>query len=107
MTFASFSENLKRLPPVTHLAALELVDANGHVAAHIPNAPGKIGSLTIYAALAAKYGQIGPDAASEGLALFAEHTQEARKSPGSHPNIDRLLAIIESGVQYQVRHISA
>jgi hypothetical protein len=27
------------------------------------------------------------------LAVFAEHTADARNRPGAHPNVDRLLAI--------------
>ena len=37
------------------------------------------------------------DAARHGLALYAEHTADARARPGAHPNIDRLLAIAEQG----------
>ena len=36
-------------------------------------------------------------AARHGLALYAEHTADARARPGAHPNIDRLLAIAEQG----------
>ena len=34
-------------------------------------------------------------AAMEGLTLFADHTNDAEKNPGKHPNIDRLLKGIE------------
>jgi hypothetical protein len=47
--------------------------------------------------LLTKYGVINAAAAAEGLALYAEHTQDARQNPGKHPNIDRLLAIEASG----------
>lgn len=103
----TFAEHLRQLPPVTHLAALELIDANGQVAASIENKPGKAGSLAVYHALAAKHGGIHRVAAEEGLALFAEHTEAARQHPGSHPNIDRLFDILASGHGYSVRLIPA
>lgn len=103
----AFADNLRQLPPVTHLAALELLDDAGQVIAQIPNQPGKAGSLAVYAALAAKHGSITVAAAEEGLALFAEHTEAARQHPGSHPNIDRLLEVIASGKGYTVRTIPA
>lgn len=100
-----FADNLKQLPPISHLAALELLDCDGQVVATIENKPGKAGSLAVYAALAAKHGSINAAAAQEGLALFAEHTQDARAHPGSHPNIDRLLDILASGAALRVKLI--
>jgi hypothetical protein len=35
------------------------------------------------------------DAAKEGLKLYAEHTEDAEINPGKHPNIDRLVSVIE------------
>lgn len=103
----AFADNLKQLPPITHLAALQLLDAAGGVAATIENKPGKAGSLAVYAALAGKHGSINAAAAQEGLDLFAEHTLDARAHPGKHPNIDRLLEIIASGKGFAVKLIEA
>ena len=103
----TFAEHLRQLPPVTHLAALELIDANGQVVANIENKPGKAGSLAVYHALAAKHGGINRAAAEEGLVLFAEHTEAARQHPGSHPNIDRLFDIVASGLGHSVCLIPA
>lgn len=102
----AFADNLQQLPSIDHLAALQLIDAQGNVAATIPNEPGKAGSVRLYAALAAKYGRINVAAAQEGLELFAEHTEAARQHPGSHPNIDRLLQVIASGQTYDVKLIA-
>lgn len=93
----SFADNLQQLPTIDHLAELQLLDAQGQCIASIPNQPGKAGSVRLYAALAAKYGSITVEAAREGLQLFAEHTEAARQHPGSHPNIDRLFDVIQSG----------
>jgi hypothetical protein len=41
------------------------------------------------------YGEISLDAAVEGLSLFAEHTGDAENCPGKHPNVDRLLDLLE------------
>lgn len=103
----AFADNLKTLPSIAHLAALELVDANGSVVASIENKPGKSGALTVYAALAARFGKIDAAAAREGLDLFAEHTADARAHPGKHPNIDRLFDVIDSGRTLSVRTIQA
>lgn len=64
-------------------------------------------ALAVYAALAARHGSINVAAAQEGLDIFAEHTAHARAHPGSHPNIDRLLAIITSGQGYAVQLLQA
>ena len=99
----AFADNLRQLPSIAHIAALHLLDDAGNVVATIPNAPGKAGSLTLYAALAAKHGAINEAAAREGLELFAEHTEDARQHPGSHPNIDRLFEVIASGKTLTVK----
>lgn len=93
----AFADNLKQLPPVTHLGGLSLLAADGRVAATIENKPGQAGSLAVYAALAQRHGRITPAAAREGLEIYAEHTADARAHPGKHPNIDRLLQLAEAG----------
>jgi len=103
----AFADNLKQLPSIAQLAALELIDAAGAVAASIENKPGKAGSLAVYHALAAKHGAINVAAAQEGLEIFAEHTVDARANPGKHPNIDRLLEVIASGQGYTVKLVEA
>lgn len=103
----AFADNLQKLSPITHLAVLQLLDATGTVVACIENKPGKAGSLSVYAALAAKHGSINVAAAQEGLVLFGEHTDSARAHPGSHPNIDRLLEVIASGKGYAVQLVPA
>ena len=103
----AFADNLQTLPPVDHIAELQLLDAQGNTVDTIPNQPGKAGSVRLYHALAAKHGGvITVAAAEEGLALFAEHTQAARQHPGSHPNIDRLFDIIASGQALQVQIVT-
>ncbi len=104
---STFADKLRQLPAITHLSALELIDAAGQVAATIENKPGKAGSVAVYNALAARHGSINVAAAQEGLDLFAEHTESARQHPGSHPNIDRLFEVIASGQGYTVRLIQA
>ena len=103
----TFADNLRQLPPVTHLRELQLLSGSGEVLATIENKPGKAGSLAVYHALAAKHGQIDRAAAEEGLRLFAEHTEAARAQPGSHPNIDRLFEVIASGQPLSVQLVPA
>jgi hypothetical protein len=103
----AFADNLKQLPSVAHLAAIQLKDTAGQIAATIENKPGQAGSLAVYHALAAKHGSINAAAAQEGLTIYAEHTADARTNPGKHPNIDRLIQVIETGRGYTVEAIPA
>lgn len=103
----AFADNLKQLPAVSHLAALQLIDASEQVNATIENKPGQAGSLAVYAALAAKHGSINAAAAREGLDIYAEHTADAQANPGKHPNIDRLIQIIETDQGFTVQTIAA
>ena len=88
-----FSDTLKTLPGIDHLAGLQLLDANGTVVATLDNRPGQAGSVAVYQALALRHGTLGATAADDGLRLYAEHTADAHAFPGKHPNIDRLVAI--------------
>ena len=103
----SFAENLKKLPGISHLAALNLLDAEGNVLATIENKPGSQGSLALYNHLAQTYGSINLEAAKKGLELFAEHTEDERQYPGKHPNIARLLAIEAGAPALRVKHVFA
>ena len=103
----AFADNLKALPPVSHLAALELLDPAGTVVARIENKPGQAGSLAVYAALAAKHGAINVAAAQEALQIYAEHTTDAEANPGKHPNIDRLIELVRNGQSLTARTIAA
>lgn len=89
----NFADTLKTLPGIAHLAGLTLTDAEGRPVAALENRPGQAGSVAVYAALAARFGRLDAEAAREGLALYREHTADARAFPGKHPNIDRLIEI--------------
>lgn len=103
----AFADNLKQLPKVSHLAALQLLDKAGSVVATIENKPGQAGSLAVYNHLAQLYGAITVEAARKGLELYAEHTADAQAHPGKHPNIDRLVALVTEGGQLRVKQIFA
>lgn len=100
----TFAENLAALPATDHLARIELRDGDSLVA-NIENRPGSAGSVRVYAWLAQRHGNINAAAASEGLQIYAEHSEDARQHPGKHPNIDRLFAIAEGGAALQVVEI--
>ena len=93
----NFSDILPTLENADHLQAIELLNADGSLAALLENKPGSQGSLKLYHHLWKKWGSINADAARQGLELYAEHTEDARQHPGKHPNIDRLFDIIASG----------
>lgn len=104
---SQFAANLKKLPGISHLAAINLLDADGNVLVAIENKAGSQGSLAVYNHLAQTYGAITPDAARKGLELFAEHAEDARANPGKHPNIDRLLALVEEKGTLRIKHVFA
>jgi hypothetical protein len=89
-----FKDNLQQLPPIEGIERIDLIDGKGGVVANIENQPGKQGSLAVYNYLSRAFGTLDAKAAEHGLAVFAEHTVDARNRPGAHPNVDRLLAIV-------------
>jgi hypothetical protein len=103
----SFAENLKKLPGISHLAAVNLLDGEENIVATIENKPGSQGSLAVYNHLAQTFGSINLEAAKKGLEIFAEHSDDARANPGKHPNIDRLVAIENGQPGLRVKHVFA
>lgn len=92
-----FKDNLAQLPAIDGIERIDLLDGKDGVVASIENKPGKQGSLAVYAYLQKTFGTLDAKAAEHGLAVFAEHTADARNRPGAHPNVDILLAIIAGG----------
>ncbi|WP_068081452.1 DUF2322 family protein [Novosphingobium rosa] len=110
MTFqpgASFKDNLSALPSIDGVARIDLVSSDGAVVDSIANQPGKQGSLAVYQYLKQAFGALDAKAAEQGLLVFAEHTLDARNRPGAHPNIDRLLAIVEGAAPLEIEVIAA
>jgi hypothetical protein len=104
----AFADNLKQLPRISHLTAIQLLGSEGEIAATIENKPGQTGSLSIYNHLGQIYGAITAEAARKGLELYAEHADDARQNPGKHPNIDRLLELAADGKRLlRVKHVFA
>jgi len=100
----AFADNLKQLPKISHLAGLQLLDGE-EVVATIENKPGQVGSLAVYNHLAQLYGAITAEAAKKGIELYAEHVADARANPRKHPNIDRLLALLEEDRTLRVKQL--
>ncbi|MFX1675134.1 DUF2322 family protein [Paraburkholderia sp. A2WS-5] len=93
----TFKDNLAQLPAIEGIERIDLVNGQGAVVASIENKPGKQGSLAVYHYLQQAFGTLDAKAAEHGLAVFAEHTADARNRPGAHPNVDRLLEIVAGG----------
>lgn len=100
-----FSDVLQTLDDATNVARIELYNQDGTPAGVIENKPGSLGSIKVYSHLARMYGEISLDAAVEGLSLYAEHTEDAENCPGKHPNVDRLLNILEDERPLKVKVI--
>lgn len=99
---AVFKDNLAQLPSIDGVARIDLIDGAGAVVASIENQPGKQGSLAVYQYLKQAFGTLDAKAAEHGLAVFAEHTADARNRPGAHPNVDRLLDIVAGGLPLRI-----
>lgn len=91
-----FSDVLLTLDSAEEVQRIEFYFENGKVAGSIENKPGSQGSVKVYYHLYKMYGEISLDAAVEGLALYAEHTEDAENCPGKHPNVDRLINVLEN-----------
>lgn len=103
---ASFKENLQLLPLIEGLAGLNLIDPAGVIVATIENQPGKQGSLAVYQYLQQCFGLLDAKAATHALQIFAEHTADAKNRPGAHPNIDRLLDMIDGAAPLSIQLIA-
>ena len=104
---SEFNANLKKLPGISHLAAINLLDAEGNLVVAIENKAGSQGSLAVYNHLAQTFGAITPEAAKKGLELYAEHTEDAHAHPGKHPNIDRLITLVAEKKTLRIKHVFA
>jgi hypothetical protein len=101
-----FSDVLLTLDSADDVQRIELYFEDGEPAGVIENKPGCQGSLKVYNHLYRMYGSISLDAAVEGLALYAEHTEDAENCPGKHPNVDRLIDVLENEAPLTVKVIT-
>ncbi|GGE38099.1 hypothetical protein GCM10007276_14390 [Agaricicola taiwanensis] len=104
---ATFKDNLRQLPPIDDVERIDLMDQASAVVASIENQPGKQGSLAVYQYLKLAFGTLNAEAAEHGLAVFAEHTADAKSRPGAHPNVDRLLEIAAGGAPLTIGIVAA
>ena len=91
-----FCDVLLTLDSADDVQRIELYAEDGKPAGVIENKPGSQGSMKVYHHLYKMYGGISLDAAVEGLALYAEHTEDAENCPGKNPNVDRLINVLEN-----------
>ena len=101
-----FSDVLLTLDNAEDVKRIELFHPDGTSAGVIENRPGSQGSIKVYNHLYKMFGDITLDAAVEGLALYAEHTEDAENCPGKHPNVDRLLNVLEDEQPLSMKVIS-
>lgn len=103
----TFKDNLQQLPSIDDVQRVDLVDQAGAVVDSIENKPGKQGSLAVYQYLKEAFGSLDAKAAEHGMAIFAEHTADARSRPGAHPNVDRLIAIADGATPLDIKVVAA
>lgn len=98
----NFKDILETLASIEHLTGLDVLNGET-VIHHIPAAPGKLGSLRLYNALAEKFnGKLDRTSAQQGIEWFAEHVEDAKQNPGKHPNIDLLFKVVAEELNYSL-----
>ena len=98
----NFKDILETLPSIEHLTGLDVLNGET-VIHHILAAPGKLGSLRLYNALAEKFnGKLDRTSAQQGIEWFAEHVEDAKQNPGKHPNIDLLFKVVAEELNYSL-----
>lgn len=100
-----FKDVLETLEDASHVKKIQLFDEEKELVGQIESKPGSQGSIKVYHHLWVVFGELNLDAAVEGLDLYSEHTEDAQNHPGKHPNIDRLLDIIETEETYSIKII--
>ena len=90
-----FKDVLETLEDASHVKRIDLFDQDNNLKGSILSKPGTSGSVRVYHHLWKTFGIIDVNAAIEGIELFSEHVETAENHPGRHPNIDRLLQVIE------------
>ena len=101
-----FSDVLLTLDSAEEVHRIELFFEDGKPAGSIENKPGSQGSVKVFYHLYKMFGGITLDAAVEGLALYAEHTEDAENCPGKHPNVDRLINVLENEAPLTVKIVT-
>ena len=101
-----FSDVLLTLDSADEVQRIELFFEDGKPAGSIENKPGSQGSVKVYYHLYKMYGAISLDAAVEGLSLYCEHTEDAENCPGKHPNVDRLINVLENEAPLTIKIIT-
>ena len=101
----SFKQVLNVLPDIEQIKKINLYDQNDNLVDAIENMQGTQGSLKVYFYLNKNFKKINLAAAQKGLELFSEHTAEAEKNPGSHPNIDRLINVVKTNDTLRIETI--
>ncbi len=101
-----FSDVLLTLDNTDHVQRIELFHEDGSTAGVIENKPGNQGSVKLFHHLYKMFGSISLDAAVEGLSLYAEHTEDAENCPGKHPNVDKLIDVLENEAPLSVKVIN-
>ena len=98
-----FSDVLLTIDNTDHVQRIELYHEDGSAAGVIENKPGSQGSVKVFHHLYKMFGCISLDAAVEGLSLYAEHTEDAENCPGKHPNVDKLIDVLENEAPLTVK----
>ena len=99
--------DFEQLPSSDAIDYLELhwsgKENDATVIERLENIPGKHASVRIYHALSRlNQGKIGAQEAKEGIRLYGDYIDDEKREPNSHPNIRKLIEIVENSGHMQV-----
>lgn len=104
---SKFHDDFAQLPSCDDIEYLELhpsdTENDPSLVERLENIPGKQASVRIYHALhLLNDGHIGPQQAIEGLRLYGTYTDDEKREPYSHPNIRKLIDLVEKNSHMRV-----
>ena len=98
---AQFSPNFYLLKLDPRVQSLRITDTQGRPVTIIHNREGEKASLSIYMAIAVRFSnRLHAKSAQFGISLYGEYVEEEIQTRGKHPNIRRLLEIVEYRIEY-------
>ena len=92
----NFTENLVSIPKCEFTVLVRVYNEKEDLLSIIPNIHGKHGSVQIFKHISDAKGYIDFEAAKQGISLYGENIEDAKKNPGKHKNLELLTDLKQS-----------
>jgi len=89
----NFTENLLSIPKNKKTVLIRVYNERDDLVSIIPNIQGKDGSVQIFEHISDTRGNINFESAKQGINLYGENIDDAKKNPGKHKNLELLTSI--------------